>query len=264
MGTPSSVFLALLATCEAHVVARAVARPAGTQIAIRAIASESDARPARGAHSEQAAFQDLAVANNQAFARARQVAHEAEAKEQDSREEWSSDTERPAPLPESFVPQERSSFAPQERSSEAAREAPPPAPFAPEATSVGVSGVLGMCSGKALRVASDAAALGLGAAFVFVSLLSRAGYVTINYTKVERDLLSVLDQNKGASPPRKPTRLTPHRPSDCVPIARRRPARPGRPRVRLEACDLPARRPRPQQHRGLRGGLCARVQHLTT
>ena len=40
----------------------------------------------------------------------------------------------------------------------------------------------------------DAAAFGLGAAFVFVSLLSRAGYVTINYEKVERDLLSLLDQ----------------------------------------------------------------------
>ena len=36
----------------------------------------------------------------------------------------------------------------------------------------------------------------LGFAFVFISLLSKAGYVEINYTKVERDLLSLLDLNK--------------------------------------------------------------------
>ena len=62
----------------------------------------------------------------------------------------------------------------------------------------GVSSVLGFCSGKACRVFGDAAAFGLGASFVFAALLSRAGYVNINYNKVERDLLSLLDLNKGA------------------------------------------------------------------
>ena len=64
----------------------------------------------------------------------------------------------------------------------------------PEVVSGGVSGVLGFCSGKACHVVGDAAAFGLGAAFVFVSLLSRAGYVTINYSKVERDLLALLGE----------------------------------------------------------------------
>ena len=69
-------------------------------------------------------------------------------------------------------------------------------PFAPELATSGVSGVLGFCSGKACRFVGDAAALTLGFAFVFISLLSKAGYVEINYTKVERDLLSLLDLNK--------------------------------------------------------------------
>ena len=55
---------------------------------------------------------------------------------------------------------------------------------------------MGFCSGKACRFVGDAAALTLGFAFVFISLLSKAGYVEINYTKVERDLLSLLDLNK--------------------------------------------------------------------
>ena len=69
-------------------------------------------------------------------------------------------------------------------------------PFAPELATSGVSGVLGFCSGKACRFVGDAAALTLGFAFVFISLLSKGGYVEINYTKVERDLLSLLDLNK--------------------------------------------------------------------
>ena len=77
-----------------------------------------------------------------------------------------------------------------------------PAPaesLTPELASGGVSGVLGFCSGKACRAFGDAAALSLGATFVFITLLSRAGYLTINYAKVERDLFSLLDTNKGAS-----------------------------------------------------------------
>ena len=82
-------------------------------------------------------------------------------------------------------------------------KAAPAESITPELASGGASGVLGFCSGKACRAFGDAAALGLGATFVFISLLSRAGYLTINYNKVERDLFSLLDTNKGA--PRPPT-----------------------------------------------------------
>ena len=69
-------------------------------------------------------------------------------------------------------------------------------PITELAPAAGVGGVLGYCSGKATKAAGEAAALAFGAAFIFVSLLSKAGYVTINYTKVERDLLNLLDFNK--------------------------------------------------------------------
>ena len=39
-------------------------------------------------------------------------------------------------------------------------------------------------------------AVAVGAAVVFTSLLSKAGYVTINYVKVEHDVMQLLDLNK--------------------------------------------------------------------
>mmetsp|Transcript_5236 Transcript_5236/g.16803 ORF Transcript_5236/g.16803 Transcript_5236/m.16803 type:complete len:253 (+) Transcript_5236:56-814(+) len=69
-------------------------------------------------------------------------------------------------------------------------------PLAPEIVSGGASGVLGFSCGRACRAAEEAAALGLGAAFVCATLLSRAGYVAIDHSKVEKDLVSLLDHNK--------------------------------------------------------------------
>ena len=97
-------------------------------------------------------------------------------------------------------------------------EKAPAESITPELASGGVSGVLGFCSGKACRAFGDAAALGLGATFVFITLLSRAGYLTINYAKVEGDLFSLLNTNKGA--PRPPAR-PPARPARrSTPLAR--------------------------------------------
>ena len=107
-----------------------------------------------------------------------------------------------------------------------------------------MSSVLGFCSGKACRVFGDAAAFGLGASFIFAVLLSRAGYVNINYAKVERDLLSLLDLNKGAfaqlsnpyAAPRTRTHLC-----VCARSTRRRPDRPGRLHARGETGSLAPR-----------------------
>mmetsp|Transcript_30397 Transcript_30397/g.81745 ORF Transcript_30397/g.81745 Transcript_30397/m.81745 type:complete len:165 (+) Transcript_30397:35-529(+) len=59
-----------------------------------------------------------------------------------------------------------------------------------------VSGVLGYCSGKAARAVTSGVSVGVGIAFVALTILSKAGYVTINYTKLERDILSIADFNK--------------------------------------------------------------------
>ena len=92
-------------------------------------------------------------------------------------------------------------------------------PLAPEVVSGGASGVLGFSCGRACRAAEEAAALGLGAAFVCATLLSRAGYVAIDHSKVEKDLVSLLDHNKGARPPSAAARLSlPARP--CPPRPR--------------------------------------------
>lgn len=62
------------------------------------------------------------------------------------------------------------------------------------ATSTG--GVMGFCAGRAARVAGDATSIAAGAAFIFLSALQKAGYITINYEKFERDVRSLLDVNK--------------------------------------------------------------------
>ena len=117
--------------------------------------------------------QKIRPSSNSAYERARREARSAAFTERRALDEWSVSKVGPS------------------RSGAAISE-----PFAPELATSGVSGVLGFCSGKACRFVGDAAALTLGFAFVFISLLSKAGYVEINYTKVERDLLSLLDLNK--------------------------------------------------------------------
>jgi uncharacterized membrane protein (Fun14 family) len=192
-----SVLLVLLVSrgdALAGVTGAARARPAvvsaRTTHAVRSLQDE-ERGPTDGS---RAAGRAAVPARNSAYIRAKQGARAAAYREQQAIQEWTVTTER---------------------------ESAPLDVVAPEVTSGGVSGVLGFCSGKACRVASDAAALGVGAAFVFVTLLSRAGYVTINYTKVERDLLSLLDLNQGEPVHSRPPRPLPcnSRPLSCHPNA---------------------------------------------
>jgi len=60
----------------------------------------------------------------------------------------------------------------------------------------GIGGILGYCSGKAARTAADGVAVAVGAATVCAALLTQAGYITVNYKKVEHDLTKLLDFNK--------------------------------------------------------------------
>ena len=178
MRPPASALLPALlaASCNAcHQVwgARPIVQP--RLHTVTALADPEPRQTRDGEVDSQAeTFRDVASPRNQVYERAKQRAREEWQRTSTSRspgpaEQWSTEG-KPGQLSDSFSPGLASS---------------------------GVSGVLGFCSGKVCRVAGDAAALGLGAAFVFVSLLSKAGYVTINYDKVERDLLTLLDLNKG-------------------------------------------------------------------
>lgn len=59
-----------------------------------------------------------------------------------------------------------------------------------------VSGILGYCSGKAARAVTGGVSLGVGIAFIALSILSKAGFISINYTELERYILSLADFNK--------------------------------------------------------------------
>ena len=157
------VVIALL-VCRCAALARVAGRARATPSVATGLAAQAARRiqsfegePNDGFQGRAAAMNKAGVgaAQNRAYMRAKQEARAAANREQKSLEEWTTATEREAVLPQTI---------------------------APEVASGGVSALLGFCSGKACRVVSDAAALGLGAAFVFVTLLSRAGYVTINYT----------------------------------------------------------------------------------
>jgi len=79
-----------------------------------------------------------------------------------------------------------------------AKPAPPPPSFKVKsnAAAASVGGLLGYCTGKAARSASNAAAVSVGACIALLGALNSRGYLTMNYTKMERDLMSLLDLNK--------------------------------------------------------------------
>ena len=67
----------------------------------------------------------------------------------------------------------------------------------PEVSGSGaVGGLMGFCTGLACRKAGEAAAVGLGAAFCFLGVLAKSGYITIDIPKIEKSLLMMLDMNK--------------------------------------------------------------------
>lgn len=63
----------------------------------------------------------------------------------------------------------------------------------PQLSELGISGGLGVCSGLALKRLGREAATALGLIFVIIQSLSYFGYININYTKVSKDALRVLD-----------------------------------------------------------------------
>ena len=158
---------------------RSASRLRGARPVVTALAEYDSAKTAAGRVRQRRVRQAKAGGtSSQAYERAKQEARAAALAEERALEAWTA-----------------AKYAEGVRTGDAAGgESITPEVVRPEVVSGGVSGALGFCSGKACRVLGDAAAFGLGAAFVFVSLLSRAGYVTINYSKVERDLLSVLGE----------------------------------------------------------------------
>jgi len=176
---PAALLLSLLlaaAACDAALLGRRAPKVEPAAAALQQIAASASSRG-----------REQPSASNRAYERATRQARAAAQQESRVRDKWTAATDREAATPAGAPLGGRAASPP------AALPAPP---LAPELASSGVSGALGFCSGRFLHVAGDAAALSLGAAFVVVSLLSRAGYVTIHYTKVERDLLSLLDLNQ--------------------------------------------------------------------
>ncbi|CCI48594.1 unnamed protein product [Albugo candida] len=56
--------------------------------------------------------------------------------------------------------------------------------------------LMGVCSGLALKKLSKVGAIALGALFVLLQCASYSGYVDVNYKKMERDMMQMLDLNK--------------------------------------------------------------------
>eukprot|EP00316_Scyphosphaera_apsteinii_P026154 CAMPEP_0119308644 /NCGR_PEP_ID=MMETSP1333-20130426/11687_1 /TAXON_ID=418940 /ORGANISM="Scyphosphaera apsteinii, Strain RCC1455" /LENGTH=122 /DNA_ID=CAMNT_0007312461 /DNA_START=90 /DNA_END=458 /DNA_ORIENTATION=- len=69
-------------------------------------------------------------------------------------------------------------------------------PSGEQGSAAGVGGAMGFCSGRFCRSVSDASSVMAGGAFIFLTALVKFNYITINYKKVERDILTLLDLNK--------------------------------------------------------------------
>mmetsp|Transcript_87389 Transcript_87389/g.182876 ORF Transcript_87389/g.182876 Transcript_87389/m.182876 type:complete len:203 (+) Transcript_87389:35-643(+) len=70
-----------------------------------------------------------------------------------------------------------------------------PEDLGPFAGSVSVGTLLGFCSGFAVKKTGKAAAFVVGCLFCLQQSLSYAGYITVNWKKVEDDLTKLLDTN---------------------------------------------------------------------
>ncbi|CAK9043619.1 unnamed protein product [Durusdinium trenchii] len=66
----------------------------------------------------------------------------------------------------------------------------------PFGQTVSVGGLMGVCSGFALKKVGKLAAGLFGGLFCLQQALAYQGYVTVNWSKVEKDLTEVLDVNK--------------------------------------------------------------------
>eukprot|EP00320_Phaeocystis_rex_P020390 CAMPEP_0119058380 /NCGR_PEP_ID=MMETSP1178-20130426/2732_1 /TAXON_ID=33656 /ORGANISM="unid sp, Strain CCMP2000" /LENGTH=153 /DNA_ID=CAMNT_0007039313 /DNA_START=44 /DNA_END=505 /DNA_ORIENTATION=- len=67
----------------------------------------------------------------------------------------------------------------------------------PEVCGTGATtALLGFCTGRACRAAGDAAAVGVGGTIVLLGGLAKAGFITIDFPKIEKQVLTMLDMNK--------------------------------------------------------------------
>lgn len=60
----------------------------------------------------------------------------------------------------------------------------------------GAGSVMGFCTGKAVKIGGNVAAIAVGGLYVVATVLQKAGYVTINYHKIEADVTKLMDLNK--------------------------------------------------------------------
>ena len=60
----------------------------------------------------------------------------------------------------------------------------------------GAGSVMGFCTGKAVKIGGNVAAIAVGGLYVVATVLQKAGYVTINYRKIEADVTKLMDLNK--------------------------------------------------------------------
>mmetsp|Transcript_64587 Transcript_64587/g.151353 ORF Transcript_64587/g.151353 Transcript_64587/m.151353 type:complete len:172 (-) Transcript_64587:116-631(-) len=66
----------------------------------------------------------------------------------------------------------------------------------PFGQSISLGSLMGFCSGFALKKVGRVAAGLFGALFVLEQALAYQGYITVNWEKAEKDLITVLDLNK--------------------------------------------------------------------
>ena len=66
----------------------------------------------------------------------------------------------------------------------------------PFGQTISLGGLMGACSGFALKKVGKFAAGLFGALFCFQQALAYQGYVTMNWSKIEKDLTDLLDVNK--------------------------------------------------------------------
>ena len=60
-----------------------------------------------------------------------------------------------------------------------------------ELNEMGFSGLAGVCSGYCLKRVSQEVAVGIGAVFMLLQGLQHAGYININYKKLNADVTKV-------------------------------------------------------------------------
>ncbi|CAK0801724.1 unnamed protein product, partial [Prorocentrum cordatum] len=88
--------------------------------------------------------------------------------------------------------------------------------LAPLGGQLTLGSTLGYCAGVALRFAGRIAAGGVGASFCLIQGLSYSGYIQVDWRKVERDYVKILDQNGDGKVDTDDLVLAWHRVRDCL------------------------------------------------